>query len=215
MDDWSNERGFCPSEFEKKFLRNAVTREVSAARLIPARDGIISLLQEQDPGAAADGIRASELSACADCGGLFAVAASGTFAGYIALLRTGHDSAKLLRVYVVSEYRSQGLGSALCAFADERARLWRMRFLTAEAHPNNLHAVTALLGVRDMRLVSLRLRFERGLRYLLCRDSDDSRLFNEFAREQLCNVYGVSKLLAHGYVSAGRGIQNSTLWFAR
>jgi ribosomal protein S18 acetylase RimI-like enzyme len=104
-------------------------------------------------------------------------------------------------IFVSSDYRQNGIARELVRICIKRAvDVLGARYVLAAVSPKNTPCILSFMSINGMRLSALRQKYGCKLRYIMCYNHDDKRLYTVYERYALGDVYSISRALADGYV---------------
>ncbi len=116
------------------------------------------------------------------------------------------------------DYRGNGASRELLKLCINRAveRL-DARYVLAAVSPKNVPCILNLMSINGMRLKALRQKYGCKLRYILCYNRDDHRLFTIYERFDIRDVFGISKALAGHFegIATFQSDGDTFLWVAK
>ena len=124
----------------------------------------------------------------------------------------------LAGIMVAPEYRQNGIARELINICIRRAaEMLGARYVLAAVSPKDTAGMLSFMSIHKMRLKALKQKYGCKLRYILCYQHDDRRLYTVYDRYALGDVYSISKALADGYegIATFRNEDGTYIWLSK
>lgn len=126
--------------------------------------------------------------------------------------------AMLTGIMVAPEYRQNGIARELINLCIRRAvDVMGARYVIATVSPKDTAGILSIMSLNKVRLKALKQKYGCKLRYIICYQQDDKRLYTVYNRYSLGDVYSISKALADGYegIATFRNDDGTYIWLAK
>ena len=116
-------------------------------------------------------------------------------------------------LFVSPDYRQNGIARELVRVCIKRAvDALGARYVLAAVSPKNTSCILSYMSLNGMRLSALKQKYGCRLRYIMCYNHDDKRLYTVYERFALEDVYSISRALAGGYVGIATFRSNESIY---
>lgn len=121
-------------------------------------------------------------------------------------------------VFVAPNYRKNGIARELIKICVRRAfDKYSSADVTATVSPKNLPSLLSFMSINGFRICALRQKYGCKLRYILRAEKYSKKLYTVYERFEICDIYGISKMLAAGYegIAVFKDEKKIYIWLAK
>ena len=126
--------------------------------------------------------------------------------------------AVLDNLLVSPEYRQNGIARELIRICIKRAvDALGARYVLAAVSPKNTPCILSFMSLNGVRLAALKQKYGCKLRYIMCYNHDEKRLYTLYERYTLQDIYSISRALADGYVGIAtfKDSEHAYIWMSK
>ncbi|NLC78925.1 MAG: GNAT family N-acetyltransferase [Ruminococcaceae bacterium] len=214
----------------KPYVKNNLTQEVCRAevrRLCESDADALVRVQERAAGTLRDASlyvmsEREDFLRIMKNGEISALFANGELCGAAGLRFPGDEeypeSAALDFIFVLPEYRKNGIGRELIRISVRRAfERFGAGCVVATVSPKNIPSLLSFMSINGFRISALRQKYGCKLRYILTCEKNSKKLYTVYERFEISDIYGISKMLAAGYegIAVFRDERKIYIWLAK
>jgi len=121
-------------------------------------------------------------------------------------------------VFVAPDYAHNGIARELIKTCINRAvENLGANYVLATVSPKNVPSILSFMSLNGVRLKALAQKYGYKLRYIMCYNHSDKRLFTVYERYALGDVYSISRALSNGYegIATFKTEDDVFIWLAK